>query len=111
MSNDLLGLLGDAVADELRVVGLQAELAGDEDEPVRDDRLRVRRALERRRSALGPDDGLLRHALLLSRRRRAGERYSERLEDRLEHVLRVLAVQQPHVQRQPRTLGELAQEP
>ena len=39
-----------------------------------------------------------------------GERDAERLEDRLEHVLRVVAGDQPHVQRDPGALGELAQE-
>src|SRR5918999_689669 len=56
---DLLGLLLDRVADDLGVVGLERELARDEHEPVRADRLRVRRALERRRRPLRPDDLLL----------------------------------------------------
>src|ERR671937_480705 len=36
---------------------------------------------------------------------RLGERDAEGLEDRLEHVLRVLALDQPDVQRQPGALG------
>src|SRR2546421_1414684 len=42
---------------------------------------------------------------------RLGERDAERLEDRLEDVLRVLALDQPHVERQARALGELPEEP
>ena len=38
------------------------------------------------------------------------QRHAERLEDRLEHVLRIGALDQPHVQRQPGALGELSQE-
>src|SRR5581483_4990487 len=52
----LLRLLGDASRHELRRTGPQPDLPGDEDEPVRLDRLRVRRALERRRRGLGADD-------------------------------------------------------
>src|SRR5215211_4281919 len=50
--------------------------------------------------------------LLLSRARPAGlrERSAERLEDRLENVMRVGAVEQTHVQRQRRTVRQLAQE-
>src|SRR5437867_2770345 len=39
-----------------------------------------------------------------------GERDAERLEDGLEHVLGVVAVEQPDVHRQPGALCELAQE-
>src|SRR3954469_21743192 len=50
--------------------------------------------------------------LLLSRARPAGlrERGAERLEDRLEDVVRVRAVEQTHVERQRRAVRELAQE-
>src|SRR5207302_1627432 len=50
---------------------------------------------------------------LLSHARRAGLRQgdAEGLEDRVEHVLGVLAFDQAHVQGQPGPLGELAQEP
>src|SRR5919198_1913161 len=51
----LLGLTADLVGDHLGVVGTQRELAGDEHESVRLDRLRVRRALKRRRCSLGTD--------------------------------------------------------
>src|SRR6478752_7690087 len=57
---DLFGLLLDPARDR-GVSRLQAELAGDEDEAAGRDRLRVRRALERRRRGLGPDDTLLAH--------------------------------------------------
>src|SRR5438128_7161695 len=59
---DPLGLLLDPARDR-SVAGLQAELARDEDEAARGDRLRVRRSLERRRGALGADDGLLAHSV------------------------------------------------
>src|SRR5919108_6081465 len=50
-------------------------------------------------------------SLLLSRRaRRLGERSSEGLEDRLENVLGVLAVEQPDMHRHPCRLGELTEE-
>src|SRR5205814_8579653 len=60
----LLGLLGDAAREELLLAGAERKLSGDEDEPVRRDRLRVGRALERRRGRVGAD-GLLhsRHAI------------------------------------------------
>src|SRR3954447_19681846 len=50
--------------------------------------------------------------LLLSRARPAGlrKRGAERLEDRLEDVMRVRAVEQTDVQRQRRAVRELAQE-
>src|SRR5436190_17718901 len=57
---DLFGLLLDPARDH-GVSRLQAELAGDEDEAAGRDGLRVRRALERRRRCLGPDDVLLGH--------------------------------------------------
>ena len=45
-----------------------------------------------------------------ARAARLGERDAERLEDRLEHVLGVAALDQPDVERQPGALGQLAQE-
>src|SRR5579875_2685143 len=60
VGEDLLGLLLDAPRDRA-VAGLETKLAGDEDEAAGGDRLRVRRALERRRGSLGADDGLLAH--------------------------------------------------
>src|ERR687884_2317381 len=42
---------------------------------------------------------------------RLRQRDAERLEDRLQHVLGVLAVDEPHVHRQARALGELLEEP
>src|SRR5207247_10955866 len=57
---DLLRLLLDAACDR-GVPRLQAELAGDEDEAAGRDRLRVRRALERRRRRLGAHHRLLAH--------------------------------------------------
>src|SRR5689334_1945585 len=41
---------------------------------------------------------------------RLGERDAERLEDRLEHVLRIGSVQKPDMQRHARPLGELLEE-
>src|SRR5215510_9538961 len=38
------------------------------------------------------------------------ERHAERLEDRLEHVLRIVAVDQANVQRKPSARGQLVQE-
>src|SRR5215210_3356572 len=58
---DLLGLLGDPLPHHLPVVGPQPELAGDEDEAAGNDRLRIRRALERRGRLLGPNGGLVCH--------------------------------------------------
>ena len=81
----------------------QRELARDEDEAVRLDRLRVRSALERGRCCFGAND-LLRHGpppRLLNGPKRLAERGADRLEDRCEHVLRVGALDEPHVQVQP----------
>ena len=39
-----------------------------------------------------------------------GKRNPERLEDRLQHMLRVAALDQPHVKGEAGALGELAQE-
>src|SRR4051812_39985094 len=55
---DLLRLLLDRPAAQILVAGAQRELSGDEDEVARANRLRVRRALERRRCRLGAHDGL-----------------------------------------------------
>src|SRR5690242_16835033 len=63
----LLGLVGDVVPDDLSVVWLQCELAGHEHEPVRLDRLRVRRTLKRGGSHLGADDLLHASSLLRGR--------------------------------------------
>src|SRR5690349_6992209 len=60
----LLGLLLDRVAHDLRVVGPQGELPRDEDEVAGADRLRVRRALERRGCCLRPNDLLLHQSSL-----------------------------------------------
>src|SRR5207253_10674577 len=57
---DLLRLLLDPAGNR-DVAGLQAELARDEDEAPRCDRLRVRRSLKRRRSRLGAHDLLVAH--------------------------------------------------
>src|SRR5581483_352861 len=65
VAEDLLGLLRD-VAAQLARPRLQRELPRHEDEPAGADRLRVRRALERRRRLLGADDRLLhRHSFRL----------------------------------------------
>ena len=58
---DLLGLLLDRLAGDLRVIGPQRELPRDEHQPTGADRLRVGRALKRRRRRLRPNDRLLRH--------------------------------------------------
>src|ERR687887_2432331 len=42
---------------------------------------------------------------------RLRQRDTQRLEDRLQHVLGVLAVDEPHVDGQARTLGKLVEEP
>src|SRR5919109_2709963 len=76
---------------------------------VRSRRLRARpRAAQRGRAACGSS----RKELVLTTAHPAGprERNAERLEDRLEHVLRIFALDQPDVQRQPGALGELLQE-
>ena len=65
----LLGLGGD-VALGRRLAGLQAELAGDEDELADADRLVVRRTLERGRRLLGADHGLLHAVPPIGRARR-----------------------------------------
>src|SRR2546423_4723887 len=61
----LLRLLLDRAALQLGMTGLERELAGDEDETVALDRLRVRGALKRRRCRLGPYDLLVRHVAVL----------------------------------------------
>ena len=105
----LLGLLRDGLARELTRLEHDPELAGDEDEIADPDRLVVGRALERARGAVGADDVLVRHCrLLLSSGVVEGR--TERLEDRLEDVLRVLALEEPHVDRQAGLLCEPAQE-
>ena len=109
----LLGLLGDAAADHPAPVGGEAELAGDEDEAADLDGLVVRRSLERSGRTLGADDLLLCHGFSLSVQARLGrlrERGAERLEDGLEDMARVLPVDQPDVQRQPRRLRERVEE-
>ncbi len=59
VAEDLVGLLLDRVAGQLLLAGSEADLARDEDEAVRLDRLRVRGSLKRRRRRLGPDDRLV----------------------------------------------------
>src|SRR3954451_21887621 len=56
----LLGLRGDVAAQEILLARPQRELPGHEDESVRLDRLRVRRALKRRGRGFRPND-VLRH--------------------------------------------------
>src|SRR5581483_10102911 len=63
---DLLRLLLDRAAAELVRTRLQRKLSRDEDEAARADRLRVRRALERRGRRLRPHHCLVSHAPLLS---------------------------------------------
>src|SRR5207248_3153412 len=60
----LLGLVGDVAGDEFLLARLQRQLAGDEHETVRLDRLRVRRPLEGRGCCVGADRLLhSRHAI------------------------------------------------
>ena len=105
----LLGLLRDP-SRELRRARLQPELAGDEDEARRHDRLRVRRALERGRRSARCEPPVSRPSALPPLPAALRQGHPERLEDRLEHVLRLRALDQAHVQRQPRALRELVQE-
>ena len=108
--DDLLGLLLDRAADHLRVAGLERR-AG-------------RRRTRARRRLIACEYGapwngagaasvrttvLLMPSSLLSAvgRHALRQRDAERLEDRLEHVLRVVALDQADVQRQPGALGEL----
>ena len=108
--HDLLGLLLHGRPGELARLERDPELTRDEHEVTDADRLVVRGALEGPGRAIRPNDLLLRHVCLLVGRSGVGagsrERDAERLEDRLEHVLRVLALDQPHVDRQARGLGE-----
>src|SRR5438105_9967521 len=67
VGEDLLGLLLDRAAAQLRVSRLERELTGDEDKARSLDRLRVRRSLERRRRGLGADDLLQAFSLLRGR--------------------------------------------
>ena len=80
--------------------------------PPADDRLRVRRALKRRRGCLRANDVLAHIVISLPVvcAARAGQRGAQRLEDRVEHVLRVVAFQQANVQRQAGAAGEALQE-
>ena len=100
------------VALDRRVPRLEPELPGDEDELAGDDRLVVGRALERCGSGLGADHALLhgRVPFVSCRPDRPRERDAERLEDRRQGVARVLALDQPDVDRQPRLLGKPAEE-
>ena len=97
--------VGDVALDR-RVARLEAELAGDEDELADADRLVVGRTLERCRSVLGADrrscPWRLPHSSRWMTVQRVGERDAERLEDRLEDVVGVLALDQPDVERQRR---------
>ena len=79
------------------------------------DRLRVRRALERRGRRLRAHDVLAHatpslHCWCVRRPTRLPERGAERLEDRLEHVLRVLALEQPDVDVSPAPPASSSQE-
>src|SRR5215470_14995712 len=66
VGEDLFGLLAGGGSGERGLSGLEGDLAGDEDEAIHLDRLRVWRALERRGRLVGADDELLRHQALLS---------------------------------------------
>ena len=73
-------------------------LPGDEHEVADAYGLRVGRPLERRRGVLRPNHGSISHAPPPFSATRLLERYPEGLEDRVEHVLRGLALDQPHVE-------------
>ena len=95
------------------MAGLERELAGDEDEAARHDALGVRRALKRGRRRLGAYDVLLLHRSsdqVVCGRAACGERGAESLEDGVEHVLGVVSLEQPDVERQTGSLREAAQE-
>ena len=104
----LLGLLRDVARDELLLARAERQLARDEHEPVRLDRLRVRCALERRGCRFGAND-FLAHAISSFCRDGLAECGADRLEDRREDVLRVAPSTSRTCRFRPARLGERLQ--